>query len=95
MSRYLELKAQKEALDLQIETALAAERGAVLEEIRQLMSTYGITVANIAAPTSKKKAAGKSAVAAKYVDRASGKTWSGRGRMPLWLVGQDLDSFSV
>jgi len=95
MSRYLELKAQKEALDLQIETALAAERGAVLEEIRQLMSTYGITVANIAAPTSKKKAAGKGAVAAKYVDRASGKTWSGRGRMPLWLVGQDLDSFSV
>ena len=95
MSRYLELKAQKEALDLQIETALAAERGAVLEEIRQFMSTYGITVANIAAPTSKKKAAGKNTVAAKYVDRATGKTWSGRGRMPLWLVGQNLDSFSV
>ncbi|WP_071733708.1 H-NS family nucleoid-associated regulatory protein [Burkholderia ubonensis] len=29
----------------------------------------------------------------KYWDPKTGVTWAGRGRMPRWLVGKDLEMF--
>jgi DNA-binding protein H-NS len=71
-----------------------------MQQIRTLMSEYGLTVADIgsknaAAP---KKAAAK--VAAKYRNAATGDSWSGRGLKPKWLTaalasGRSLGDFAV
>ncbi|WP_416172145.1 H-NS histone family protein [Actimicrobium sp. CCI2.3] len=42
-------------------------------------------------PQETKQTKSKVAVPAKYRDVATGKTWSGRGKKPLWLVN-DLES---
>lgn len=46
-----------------------------------------------AASTAGKKPRGK--VAAKYQDRATGATWTGRGREPEWIKGKDRAAFLV
>ncbi|MEJ0003067.1 MAG: H-NS histone family protein [Pararobbsia sp.] len=37
----------------------------------------------------------KTPVAAKYRDPVTGSTWSGRGKAPRWIAGQDRDKFAV
>lgn len=37
----------------------------------------------------------KAVVPAKYRDPATGKTWSGRGKAPVWLAGKDRAGFKV
>ena len=34
-------------------------------------------------------------VAPKYRDPSTGKTWTGRGKAPLWLAGKDKASFLI
>jgi DNA-binding protein H-NS len=34
-------------------------------------------------------------VAPKYRDPESGNTWSGRGKPPRWIAGQDRDQFLI
>lgn len=31
----------------------------------------------------------------KYRDPETGKTWCGRGKTPLWLVGKDKEQFKI
>jgi DNA-binding protein H-NS len=95
-----ELLAQKAALEQQIADAQRLQRADAIQQVRTLMSEYGLTVADIgsknaAAP---KKAAAK--VAAKYRNAATGDSWSGRGLKPKWLTaalasGRSLGDFAV
>lgn len=39
--------------------------------------------------------AGGSKVAAKYRDPETGATWSGRGKAPKWIAGQERDKFVI
>jgi len=96
-----DLLAQKEALDQQIEATKKKERGDAIEKIRQLMSEYGLTVADLSqrSPAKAKTGTGKK-VAAKYRNSATGESWSGRGLQPKWLKaalasGRKLTDFSV
>ena len=36
-----------------------------------------------------------STVAPKYKDPESGKTWTGRGKAPLWIAGKDKSQFAI
>ncbi len=85
MASYKELVAQAEALMKQAEAARKAEIAGVIADINAKMAEYGITVADLGG-TAKKAAGGKSVVAAKYRDPATGGTWSGRGQAPKWLA---------
>ena len=38
---------------------------------------------------------GRSTVAPKYRDPATGQTWSGRGKAPKWLEGKDRGAFTI
>jgi DNA-binding protein H-NS len=93
---------QKEALEKQIQEAQRAARGDALAKIRELMTTHGLTLADLTAkggfavkaetPSTTKK------VAAKYRNPATGETWTGRGLKPKWLAqalteGKSLDEF--
>jgi DNA-binding protein H-NS len=98
MSSYRELLAQREKLEKQIEEAKAREYAEVLNEIKQKMSDYGITLSELGGTRAKvAKAAGRprAGVAPKYRDPASGSTWSGRGKPPRWIAGQDRDKFLI
>ncbi|PNE59929.1 H-NS histone [Paraburkholderia fungorum] len=88
---YKELLAQLAVLDEQIAKKRGEERSVIIEKIREQMLDYGISVDELGG----KKARKTSVVAAKYVDLASGKTWSGRGKPPAWIAGQDREKFLI
>ncbi|WP_354682616.1 H-NS histone family protein [Cupriavidus necator] len=92
MATYQELMAQKQALEAQIEQARANEVESVIEQIRGLMTQYGLAPEDIAPRRGRGRPAGaaststeKASLPPKYLDPKTGKTWSGRGRAPAWL----------
>lgn len=101
MASYQEILNQIESLQQQAEEARKQELASAIAEIKRIMSQFGITPADLGFGGRTGKAKGKGAVvAAKYRDPASGKTWSGRGRRPAWVValeaeGKSLDSVKV
>jgi DNA-binding protein H-NS len=60
-----------------------AERAVVREKIVALAKEHGFAIHELLGRSSGKSKRGK--VAVKYRDSA-GNTWTGRGRMPRWLV---------
>lgn len=99
-----ELLAQRAALEQQIIETQRAERAEAIAKVRSLMSEYGLTMADLqggarsAAPRAGAPAGAK--VPPKYIDRATGNTWSGRGLQPRWLrealaAGRSLTDFAV
>jgi len=97
MSSYKELLAQREKLEQQIEEAKSREYTEVLNEIKQKMADYGITLAELGVSRGGKGKVGRprASVAPKYRDPETGNTWSGRGKPPKWIAGQDRDHFLI
>jgi len=108
MASLTELLAQRAELEKQIEQTQREERESALNQIRQLMSQYGLTLADLGGRSGAAKApraagsGGRSGakVAAKYRDAQTGDTWSGRGLQPRWLkaalaAGKQLSDFAV
>lgn len=100
MATYQELLKQRENLEAEIEKARRAEVAAVRAQILDLMSTYGLAVADIGLKSTRR--AGKTGVkvAPKYRNPQTGDTWSGRGLKPTWLktkldAGAKLEDFAV
>ncbi|MGF6923122.1 H-NS family nucleoid-associated regulatory protein [Paraburkholderia sp. 40] len=99
------LQAKIQKLQNQADALIAKKSSAVIEKIRELMSTHGLTTADIDADAGGKKrgpkAAAKSAVvakpsAAKYQDPKTGATWSGHGRAPGWIANaKDRSKFLI
>jgi DNA-binding protein H-NS len=94
-----ELLAQKASLENQIAQTQREERDKAIAQVKALMAEHGLTAADLSARASKKvRAVAK--VAAKYRNRDTGDTWSGRGLQPRWLkaalaAGKKLSDFSV
>jgi DNA-binding protein H-NS len=99
MPSYKELLAQRENLERQIEEAKSREYAEVLNEIKQKMADYGITLAELSGgrggKASKNAGRPRAGVAPKYRDPDSGSTWSGRGKPPKWIAGQDREGFLI
>jgi DNA-binding protein H-NS len=99
MPNLSELLAQRNALDRQIETTQREERQKAITQIKTLMSEYGLSLADLSARVAKKGRSGAK-VAAKYRNKATGESWSGRGLQPRWLkaaltTGRKLGDFAV
>lgn len=97
MATYQEILAQIEELKLKAKEARKQEMAATIAEIKRMMAEYGITLKDLGGRTGKGRAGGTDA---KYRDPVSGKTWSGRGRRPAWVVelenrGGNLDSCRI
>jgi len=96
MSSYKELLAQREKLEKQIEEAKAREYAEVLNEIKQKMVDYGISLTELGGRGKHNKVGRpRNGVAPKYRDPQSGNTLSGRGKPPKWIAGQDRDQFLI
>jgi DNA-binding protein H-NS len=99
MPKLTELLAQKAQLEQQIAQAQREERGAAIAQVKALMAEHGLTAADLTSRVAKKAGNGGK-VAAKYVNKATGETWSGRGLQPRWLKaalgsGKKLADFAV
>lgn len=101
MANLSELLAQKAALDQKIAQTQREERQKAISQIKTLMAEYGLTLADLSArPTKNGPSTAGSKVAAKYRDKATGETWSGRGLQPRWLKaalasGKSLADFTI
>ncbi|WP_342234349.1 H-NS histone family protein [Ralstonia sp. OTU4908] len=96
MATYKELVAQKATLEAQIAEAQAKERDSALAQIHRIMEDAGLTVEDIVGRRRRGSSSTKgSVVPPKYRDPKTGTTWSGRGRMPAWLVGKQLNRFLI
>ncbi len=101
MSSYQEILSQIEDLKRKAEDVRQQEMAGAIAEIKRLMSQFGIGSDDLGF-TSRGATKGKSRgiVAAKYRDPVSGKTWTGRGRRPAWVVdleanGKKLDDCKI
>lgn len=91
---------EKAKLDAQIHAIREETRSSALAEIKETIAAFELTAVElgfgIRAHTRKQVSdKQRSAVAPKYRDPASGKTWSGRGKPPLWIAGQDRGGFAI
>ena len=94
---YKELLAQREALELAISQARQNEVSSAVAKVRELVAEYSLTAQDIFPVRASKSAIAKavSKVAAKYRDPATGQTWTGRGKAPKWIEGQDRAPFTI
>lgn len=101
MATLQELITQKEALEKQIALTRQRDRDAAIEKVRSLMAEYGLSVSDLSARSAKSASkAGGAKVPAKYRNKATGDSWSGRGLQPKWLkaaltTGRTLQEFAV
>jgi DNA-binding protein H-NS len=104
MSKLTAIKKQIAALEAEAERISKHEMSAAIAKIKEIMSTYGLTIEHLqaavagkgrtAAKTVKPKRAGGGV--AKYADPKTGKTWSGFGRAPAWIASaKTRDAFLV
>lgn len=91
-----ELQAERDALDAEIKTKVDAEKASVIEQIKTVAETYGITADELAEAMGGLKSKRKGIPAKpKYRDPKTGVIWSGRGKEPAWIKGQARETFLI
>ena len=96
MTTLAELIKQKEALDSQIANTRQAELADAISKVKALVAEHGLTQSDVfGGSKGAKKPNGGGKVAAKYRDLSSGQTWTGRGKAPKWIDGQDRSKFLI
>lgn len=93
MASYKDIQAQIAELQQQAVAQRESELSGAIQQIRALMQEYGITVDDL--QSSRRKAAAKTPAAIQFRHPETGETWSGRGRMPRWMSGNDKEQFRV
>lgn len=92
MDSYEDLLQQQEELNAKIEAARKREMVNAIATVRELVAKYQMDPDDI---FSKSKGRVTRKVPPKYRDPVSGKTWSGRGKPPRWIAGQDRERFLI
>jgi DNA-binding protein H-NS len=104
MSNLSAIRKQIALLEAEAERITKREMSAAIAKVKEIMSTFGLTLKDLAdggvgkkrgaARKSKPKRAG--AGVAKYADPKTGKTWSGFGRIPDWIAAaKNRDAFLI
>lgn len=96
MTTLRSIKAQIAKLEKQAADLLKKEVSGVIAKIRDQIGEYGLTAADLGltgkttkavkATRKRKSVANKPDGIPMYVDSASGKTWTGKGKPPNWIV---------
>ncbi|WP_185733395.1 H-NS family nucleoid-associated regulatory protein [Burkholderia sp. Bp8998] len=97
MSRYQTLLEQYEKLKNEIEHERAMEKdrlvNLVAARVREVLEEFGLDFDVVPRGTS---GSGKrKRPEPKYWNSATGQTWSGRGRPPSWMVGDDREQYRI
>ncbi|WP_334043687.1 H-NS histone family protein [Burkholderia ambifaria] len=105
-STYLKLSQQMKHIAAQAEAAREQELPAIINQIRELMATYNLTVDDLGVGgTTKATRKGRAKAASgeekaprppKYRNPKTGETWSGFGRAPSWIASaKNRDRFLI
>lgn len=93
---YEQLLAQREAIEAQIAEARKAEIEKAVETVRKLVADFDLSMDDLFPQRTKRQRESKGTVLPiKYRDPATGSTWTGRGREPIWIKGKDRAQFAV
>ena len=97
---YKELLQQREALEQAIANARAHELSEAVRRTRELVAEFGLTVQDVfPSGRGNSKPSGKATTGAKVApksrDPATGQTWTGRGKAPKWIDGQDRAKYLI
>jgi len=94
MASYKDLQSQIEKLTKQAEQAREKEVSSVVNQIRAMMTEYGIQPSDLGISARRKRRTGPVAPP-KYQNPQTGDTWTGRGRAPKWIDGKDRTKFLI
>jgi DNA-binding protein H-NS len=97
-SSYKELLQQREVLEQAIEGARQREIAQAVQKVREIIAEFGLTVQDVFPSGRSAKVSGSKSVnkvAPKYLDPATGQTWTGRGKAPKWIDGQDRAKYLI
>lgn len=87
-----EAEAKVNELRKKLEEERKSERTQAIAAAKELIKAHGLSAAELglSGKTSGKRATDnqRAHVPPKYKDPVSGKTWTGRGKSPAWLVAQ-------
>lgn len=94
---YKELLKQREALEQQITEARRRELSEAIAQVRSMVTEFGLTSQDVfpVGRAGRTAASTGAKVAPKYRDPATGQTWTGRGKAPKWIQGQDREQFAI
>ena len=96
MTTLKEIDAQLAALQAQREEIRKNELKNVVDKVRSLVAEYGLSEQDVFPPARASRGVTAGAkVAPKYRDPATGATWTGRGKAPKWIDGQDREKFAI
>lgn len=94
MNNLHDLLQQREALEAKIRQARQEQTAEAVATARKLIAEYGLTEQDLFGGRRTKSTAGIK-VAPKYRNTATGETWTGRGKPPKWIQGQNRDAFLI
>lgn len=102
---YQELQQQIRALQEKATLLMMEGRNAAIGDIKALIAAYDLTAEELGyavppAPPKRERKPEKRRDRTvrgvpKYRDPVSGATWTGSGRVPNWLIGQDMEQFLI
>lgn len=81
-----DLDAQRQTIDEKIKAAQYAARREVFKTAAQAFALHGITREEVVAHFSKTNSTAGTKVPPKFRHKATGQTWSGRGKAPKWYA---------
>jgi len=93
MKTYEELLQERQQIEQQLQEARKREVNDAIAEARALVTKYDLKPNEVFPP--RRGGARVISSEAKYRDPATGKTWTGRGKPPMWIVGQDRVKFAI
>lgn len=95
MSTVAQLLAQKAALEAQIEAAQKSHAQEGIAKAKAIIAEYSLTKEDVFGGSAKRGRKASGSVASKYKDPISGATWTGRGKAPKWIDGNDRSQFII
>ncbi len=96
-SVYQDLLRQREELDLQIAQARKSAIADAVAKVKQIVADFELTENDVFGNGKRTatSAAKRGPVAPKYQDPETGATWTGRGKPPKWIEGQDRELYLI
>lgn len=93
-SKYQELLRQRDALDERIKAEYQLLRDSACATAAELIKRYELTSKEVFGVVARARTSGPK-VAIKYLEPGTGRTWTGRGKEPVWIRGKDRAAFLV
>ena len=95
MKTYKELQLEIRDLQAKAEKQRQAEIQKAVDDIKDKMREYGITVDDLAPAKKARKTGATGTVKPKYRNPETGDTWTGRGKPPRWIAGKDKNQYLI